>query len=231
MKTKIAAVLSSLCLVGCFQPIDELSDANKGGQGGLQGGQGGAGGSSNNLGPSACNGFTFSGTEVQPAQICICTRRDAVPNGSCAKGANETASATIGAAGGTLTLMGQQGKASGVAFSIEFPPGAIATDTLITVTETSIPPPAGMVDWSPVFRVEPAELVLAAPAKLRVPWSQGRGQSYGGPQLFWSTDSSTCTLEKLPSSYVNAGFNQANVGRLGYAISGYPNLGSATFCN
>ena len=40
----------------------------------------------------------------------------------------------------------------------------------------------------------------------------------------------TCTLDRLPSGYVNAGFMQANVGRLGYAMVAYVNAGPAAYC-
>lgn len=70
-------------------------------------------------------------------------------------------------------------------------------------------------------------LVLAAAATLKVPWSQG--PIWGALTLFWS-GVSPCKLERLPSSYSNAGFNNANVGRLGYAMSGYAEAGQAAAC-
>jgi hypothetical protein len=124
-------------------------------------------------------------------------------------------------------LAGRQGV--GVPFEISFPPTALATDTCITVTETALPPPPGFVDWSPVYRIDPVGLTLATAATVKVPFSQGREVAYGGGELFWSAES-PCTLARLPSSYTNAGFNNANVGRLGYAISGRAQGGSATLC-
>jgi hypothetical protein len=133
----------------------------------------------------------------------------------------------IGPAGGTLALVGQQGL--GVAFEITFPPSALAAPTTITITETRLAIPSGFVDWSPVYRVDPVGLELAEAARVKVPFSQGRGTSLGGGELFWSSDT-PCELRRLPSSYTNAGFNNANVGRLGYAISGKAQLGSASMC-
>ena len=49
----------------------------------------------------------------------------------CPPGVGETSSTTIGVGGGTASLLGQQGKASGVAFSIDIPPTALAADTVI----------------------------------------------------------------------------------------------------
>ncbi len=123
--------------------------------------------------------------------------------------------------------MGKQGVASGVAFTLTFPPNAIATPTLITVTETSIPPASGSVDFSPVYRIEPVGLVLAQPASLKLPWSQA--QIWGAPTVFWSA-TSLCTLEVLPSSYYNAGLNNGSVSRLGYAMNGYAAPGAAPAC-
>jgi hypothetical protein len=170
---------------------------------------------------------SLTGSTVQPAGPCICTRRDVVPVGSCPRGQNQSVSATIGPAGGELVLRGQQGL--GVPFSITFPPNALTTATRITVTETNIPPPAGVVDWSPLYRIEPTDLVLAEAAKVQVPWSQGRGTALGGGDLYWSTGS-TCALEKLPSSSTNAGFAMANVGRLGFAMVAYAQVGEAQYC-
>ncbi len=213
------SVFSALVVAACFSPVSE-QDALTGGSGSTTAGA-----------DALCSSVTVldATNAVQPAGPCLCSRRDPIPAGDCARGAGESASATIGPAGGTLTLMGQQGHSSGVAFSITFPPNAIATPTVVTVTETTTLPPEGMVDWSPVYRLEPVGLTLAAPARVQVPFMQGRGSAAGSPALFWS-NASSCALERLPSSYSNAGFNQANVGRLGYAISGYANRGQAQAC-
>jgi hypothetical protein len=218
---RIAAVVAVVALTSCFNPVSERDALT-------QGAAPATTGTSNN---ELCSTITVHDPTdaAQPAGPCLCTRRDAVPAGDCARGVGETASATIGPEGGTVTLMGQQGHSSGVAFSITFPPGSIRTPTVITVTETTQAPPAGMVDWSPVFRVDPVGLELAEPARVKVPFNQGRGSAVGSPALFWS-NAATCGLERLPSSYSNAGFNQGNVGRLGYAISGYANPGQATAC-
>jgi hypothetical protein len=171
------------------------------------------------------------GASFQPPGACVCTRRDAVPAGDCTRGSGASASTIIGPEGGTVSVLGSAGVQSGVAFSIELPPGAIATPTRITVTELTAPPPDGMVDWSPVYRIEPLGLALAAPARLIVPTSQGRGTAFADRQssIFWS-GANDCALERLPSSYMNAGFMQGNVGRLGYAVAGYAHLGEAEYC-
>lgn len=84
-----------------------------------------------------------------PESSCRCTRRPGKDDFQCPKGADETIKSTIDAAGGKVQLHGQQGKASGVAFSLDFPPKAYAAPTVVRITETSMPPPADLVDFSP----------------------------------------------------------------------------------
>jgi hypothetical protein len=126
-----------------------------------------------------------------------------------------------------------------VAFTITFPPNAVATATTITVTELRAPPPAGFADWSPLYRLDPVGLVLAAPATLSIPFSNGCCQPGSGVPcggafsramgLFWSGQD-TCGLERLPSSYVNAGVEQGTTTRLGFAIVGFATLGGVPYC-
>ncbi|MBZ0121967.1 MAG: hypothetical protein K8H88_33545 [Sandaracinaceae bacterium] len=91
-----------------------------------------------------------------------------------------TATQTIGSAGGSLAIQ---------AFEIEVPPGALASDTEITVTVTSDAVPGAFTGFSPLFRFEPEGLAFAAPVTVRMPfagdartatifWSQSGGTSY-----------------------------------------------------
>lgn len=181
---------------------------------------------------------------VQPSGPCVCTRRDAVPAGNCNRGTGESVSATIGPEGGTLTLEREavdfRERHLPDRFTIRFPPGAILTPTLITVTELAEPPPADMVDWSPMYRIEPVGLALEVVAEVEVRFSQGTGPAYGRPALFWSS-SSDCRLERLPGSSIGVpttdriravnDINYGQVGRLGFAISGYAKKGDAQACS
>lgn len=181
---------------------------------------------------------------VQPSGPCVCTRRDAVPAGNCNRGTGESVSATIGPEGGTLTLEREpvdfRERQLPDRFSIRFPPGAILTPTLITVTELAEPPPSDMVDWSPMYRIEPVGLALEVLAEVEVRFSQGTGPAYGRPALFWSS-SSDCRLERLPGSSIGVpttdriravnDINYGQVGRLGFAISGYAKKGDAQACS
>jgi hypothetical protein len=182
-------------------------------------------------GPCTSLSIVDPGNSTQPAGPCLCTRRDANPAGTCPKGVGQSASATIGPEGGTLTLMGQQGAASGVPFTLTIPPTALSTPTAVTVTELSTPPPGGFVDWSPVYRIDPVDAILTTPASLDIPISNGRGTSAADQSMsiFWSGPQ-TCTLQRLPSSYTNAGFAQGSTTRFGYTIVGYVHAGNATYC-
>jgi hypothetical protein len=169
----------------------------------------------------------------------VCTRRTPGAFRDCPAGIGQSSSGVIGPDGGTVTLQGQQGPVSGVPFSISIPPNALAAPTTITVTELSTPPPAGFADWSPLYRIDPVDLRLAAPATLIVPFSNSCCRSTTAPcgasfsramGLFWSGQD-TCVLERLPSSYVNAGIEQGSATRLGFAIVGFANLGGDPYCH
>ena len=171
---------------------------------------------------------------VQPSGSCVCTRRDAVPAGNCYRGTGHSSSATIGPEGGTLKIEREPGDPSKRElpdrFTIRIPPGAILTPTLITVTELTDPPPADMVDWSPMYRIEPVGLALEVPAEVKVRISQGTGPTLFRPALFWSS-SSDCRLERLPGSSLGTNIVQGQVGRLGFAISGYAKKGDSEACS
>jgi hypothetical protein len=174
-------------------------------------------------------------TSVQPLDtsssggLCLCTRRDPNPAGMCPRGVEQSTTMTIGPAGGKVSLAGQQGE-----FVLTIPATALASPTSITITETSIAPPPGFVDDSPVYRLDPVDLTFSAPSALSIPFSNGRG-SYAADQnlaIFWSASAtSPLTLIRLPSSSVNAGFMQGSTVRGGYAIVGYGSPGVVPYCN
>jgi hypothetical protein len=187
-----------------------------------------------------CSSLTFIDptAAAPPKGQPLCTRRTPGALHDCPAGIGQSSSGVIGPNGGTITLQGQQGPVSGVPFSIAIPPGALSAPTTITVTELNTPPPAGFADWSPLYRIDPVDLQLAAPAKLTVPFSNSCCQSTAAPcvntlsrgmGLFWSGQD-TCVIERLPSSYVNAGIEQASTTRLGFAIVGFADLGGEPYC-
>ena len=139
----------------------------------------------------------------------------------CPAGSGASVAALIGPAGGTVTLAGSQGAASGVPLELVIPPGALTDTTKVVVTELSSPPPAGYVDYSPVYRFEPVSLQLHRPAKIRVPWSNMDGSVSSSLAIYWSNDA-TAPYTPLADNYRNAGFNQASITRFGLAFVGYP---------
>src|ERR1700722_11818307 len=128
-----------------------------------------------------CASVDAGGTnDTADAQVaCGCTRRPPGPSTTfftCPPGTGDNASVTLdpqSTATTPVTVEGQQGVASGVPASIEFAPGAVQSPTVVTLIETSIAPPVDIIDWSPVYAVEPLGLALAVAAKIALPWSNG----------------------------------------------------------
>jgi hypothetical protein len=143
-------------------------------------------------------------------------------------GAGESVTVTVGPSGGTVVLWGQQGHASGAPFKLEIPAGALTADTNITITESSLAPPSPFIDYSPVWHMEPAGLTFDKPVKVTMPWGNEDGTVGGSLASYVSADG--CTWEKLPDSYVNAGFENASIVRLGYAFVGYPKTPAKASC-
>jgi hypothetical protein len=102
---------------------------------------------------------------------CPCTRRPGpTQSPECPLGVDESASLVVGPGGGRLTLGGRQSAQQNTPdFEVELPPGALLYEVTVTVTETSLAPPAGYHDDSPVYRVGPADLAFVSSVKLVVP--------------------------------------------------------------
>ncbi len=181
----------------------------------------------------ACAAFAIAapGAAAQPGTGCVCSRRGPLDVG-CTPGAGQSTTVVIGASGGTVSLTGQQGATSGTPFDLTIPPGALTADTTITVTETSLAPPAGFSDWSPIYRIDPVDLELAAPARLNVPISNAStAMNDANLGVFASASGDPCTLAPLPGSYLNAGFEQVMLEHLGgYLVAGYAHTGAAPVC-
>ncbi len=129
---------------------------------------------------------------------CGCTRRpDAQESFQCPRGVGELATANIGASGGSVELTGHQGIVSGVSAKVDFPPTALASPLEITLIETAIPPPQDLIDWSPVYRLEPLGAALATAAAVRLPWSNSVANVPG--LSVWASPDGTC-FTRMPSS-------------------------------
>ena len=73
-----------------------------------------------------------------------------------------TAARTIGPAGGVVALDGVR---------LEVPAGALSAETMIRITATTLPAPAGYTLYSPVYRFEPEGTVFARPVSLTLPFT------------------------------------------------------------
>jgi hypothetical protein len=155
----------------------------------------------------------------------------------CPAGVGQFSEATIGPAGGSVTLQGRQGMVSGIAAEFDFPPNAIATTVNIKLTETNIPPPQEVLDWSPVYRVDPVGLALSVSTPMKLPWSGAPlGSSEAGTgwvtvpalSIWFSPDGTTFT--PISDSYTNAGFEQGSATQLGYFVVGAPRTPATASC-
>lgn len=221
----------------------DAGQAGQASQGGQSGGTGEGGAAASDPAatkhdpPSTCAAPTsiqFAGDSGggAPGPGCPCTRRPG-PGSSfqCVAGVGESTSATIGPAGGSITLVGQEGgpHGGGVPFRIDIPPTALDHEVTITITETSVPPLASLVDYSPVYRLEPADLTFAVPATLGIPWSNESGQVSQSLSIYWAAGCGG-VFEPLADNYINAGFNQGSTTKLGWAVVGYPKGAALASC-
>jgi hypothetical protein len=172
---------------------------------------------------TASSGSAGAAESPSASIACGCTRRPGDGNSfQCPWGDAITVSMEVGPEGGTIELGGTQ-STLGVPVLIRIPPGALAETVTISVTETSIPPPDDLNDWSPLYRFAPADLTFLRPVEVRVPWSGRSGFVAHGLSLYVSSEpNGSCEMAPLSDNYVNAGFNQGSLRHLGWAIVGVP---------
>lgn len=120
--------------------------------------------------PCACSGGLTGVQTCSPSgafEPCVCDGVDSgapddatVPDDAgMMMGSGESVTRTIGPEGGTLEL---------TRMTLTIPPGAVATPTQITVTETTRATPAGFTAYSPLYEFLPAGLSFATPATLEM---------------------------------------------------------------
>jgi len=134
----------------------------------------------------------------------------------------------IGPEGGVLSLRGQQSEGSGVATELELSPGTVVYAMKLSITELSTPPPAGFVDYSPVFRFDAPEVALARPVRIRLPWSNLDG-TVDRALTAYHSDNGQAPWQRLDTR-MNAGFTDVTVARLGYFFMGYPDSSQPPHC-
>ena len=207
-----------------------------GGQGGgfPIGGAGGFDASVDAVGGIACPALaepTSSPPPVPPQPGCPCTRAPGRGNSYlCPMGVGQTAYAYVGPEGGSIYLLGQQSAKKTSRSRSDIPPGAIATQTLISITETDLAPPSGFIDWSPVYLVEPRGLQLAKVAGLQIPWSSNISPTPSNLAIYARDENGSCGFRPLVDSSANAGFEQASLTAFGYLFVGVPSAIDPSTC-
>jgi hypothetical protein len=202
--------------------------AGSGGAGGGTAGMAGTGGAGG--GTAGMGGSGGATADAGGASNCPCTRRPGSGNSwQCPVGVGESTSMTIGPAGGKISLIAQQGKGSGVPFSLDIPPTALAQDTVVTITETSLAPPADFIDSSPVYSVEPHSLASSVRIRIVVPYGNLSGLPYG-PLSVYTAPQWGDPFQPVADSYLNAGFMQASVTQFGFFFAGYPKTSAHATC-
>ena len=213
---------------------DGGSTTGSGGAGGSTTGSGGVGGSTTGTGG---NGGSTAGTggaggtdDAGGSAACPCTRRPGTGNSwQCPAGVGESTSMTIGPAGGKISLVAQQGKGSGVPFSLDIPPTALSQDTVVTITETSLAPPPDFIDYSPVYLVEPASLASSVRIRISLPSGNTSGMLASALSVYAAVQWGD-PFERVADSYVNAGFMQASITQFGLFFAGSPKTPAQTNC-
>lgn len=194
---------------------DLLGEAGAGqGEGGSSAG---TGGTTSPPGGTQGLGGSGAGTAGGPAEpvVCPCSRRPGVNNSfKCPIGYGESITQVIGPLGGEVLLQAQQGATSSVGFRIEVPPNALTEEVEITITATTDAPPADLVDYSPIFVVEPSDIAVRFPMKLTVPYAGNDGEISRSLAIRFAADA-TGPFEPIADYYVNAGFLQGSTTQFG----------------
>lgn len=170
------------------------------------------------------------GTDNGSATRCGCTRRPGTGEDpfKCPQGIGQIASGVIDAGGGSVALQGQQYKASGVTASLTFAADTVAQATSVSITELANPPPAGLLDWSPVYAFDIGGATLAKPALVQVPWSNLDGVVPQDLALYFSSDGTCFTA--LANAEGNAGFVTVETTAMGYFIAGVARTSLTAMC-
>jgi hypothetical protein len=125
--------------------------------------------------------------------------------------ATETASQTLGTAGGTLSSQGA---------TLTVPHGALASPTVITITASGAAIPAGYTGLSPVFSFGPADTTFLVPVTIELALAAAPPP---GATVYWSNASGG--YDPLPTTAMADGVS-ALVDHLGGGFCGLKNAGA-----
>lgn len=161
---------------------------------------------------------------------CPCSRRPGANNSfKCPMGVGESIATILGSAGGSLDLTARQGASSGVGFKIDVPPTTLHSDVEVRITETTTPPPAEFVDYSPIYLVEPGDLSSQVRINLTVPYGGNDGRIPRTLAIYAAADPQG-PFERVADSYVNAGFLQGSITHFGAFFAGSPRTDAEAAC-
>ena len=147
----------------------------------------------------------------------------------CARGVGESISQSIGVAGGSVQLTARQGASSGVDFRIDVPPTTLQADVDVQITETTNPPPADFVDYSPIYLVQPSALSSQLQIDLTVPFGGNDGEIPPTLAIYAAADPAG-PFERVLDSYINAGFLQGSITHFGAFFAGSPRTAAQAAC-
>jgi hypothetical protein len=104
---------------------------------------------------------------------------------------------------------------------VKIAPGSLDVLTTFKLSETTLSPPIGLFDVSPVYRVESSAAAFANGGEVSVPWTVPSGAVPQGIAVYFS-ESPDGPWTPIEDSYMNAGFEQATITGSGYFIAAYP---------
>ena len=135
---------------------------------------------------------------------------------SCPPGTNTSSEGDFVSAGDAVALSGTLNTES-ASLQVQALVTPANGEVMVTLTETDDPPPDGVLDLSPVFRVEPDEDI--PPMALQIPLTTNQWSfPFKGAGVYFSTDKERFTL--IGDSSMNAGFMQATLPGAGFVFAG-----------
>lgn len=246
------SVLGVSVFVGCAPTITVSRDDEPGGSAGVEDPGGSLGGGGSNGGSGVTEPGGRGGSDIAagnggtglvagagggggavvvtpPPDGCPCSRRLTSPvSRECPRGAGTSTTTSIGAQGGDAQLNGTP-STIGVPFRVRVFPGSLDASTKLKLSETTLSPPIGLFDVSPVYRVEPDAVDFVNGGEISLPWTVPSGFVPQGIAIYHS-ESPTGPWERMADSYQNAGFEQATITRSGYFIAAYPRTDELENC-
>lgn len=161
-----------------------------------------------------------SGTAGGTSDGCPCSRRASSPvSRYCPRGTGLSVTDTIGPDGGEITLS-HTASTEGALFRVKIAPGSLEALTTFKLSETTLSPPYGLFDVSPVYRVESSETAFVNGGEITVPWTVPSGAVPQGLGVYFS-ESPEGPWARIEDSYTNAGFEQATIIQPGYFMAAY----------